>query len=59
MPFSLLEAIQDQSNKPSCIADISTETLDRIFINILMATLTTDYKKDQVHLPEILKRLRL
>jgi len=30
----------------------------RAFINLLMVALTTDYKKDQVHLPEILKRLR-
>jgi hypothetical protein len=30
----------------------------RAFVNLLMVSLTTDYKKDQVHLPEILKRLR-
>lgn len=30
----------------------------RAFVNLLMVALTTDYKKDQVHLPEILKRLR-
>ena len=30
----------------------------RAMVNILMVGLATDYKKDQVHLPEILKRLR-
>ncbi|MEY4631479.1 MAG: hypothetical protein RIQ81_1599 [Pseudomonadota bacterium] len=30
----------------------------RAFVNLLLVALTTDYKKDQVHLPEILKRLR-
>ncbi len=34
------------------------EMQHRAFVNLLMVALTTDYKKDQVHLPEILKRLR-
>jgi hypothetical protein len=36
----------------------SMEMQHRAFVNLLMVALTTDYKKDQVHLPEILKRLR-
>lgn len=38
--------------------DDFTEQAYRAFINLMMVALTTDYKKDQIHLPEILKRLR-
>lgn len=41
-----------------CFASLSAEQANKIFINLMMVVLTTDYKKDQVHLPEILKRLR-
>lgn len=41
---------------PSCRVD--AESLARLMINLSMVALTTDYKKDQVHLPEILKRIR-
>lgn len=41
-----------------CFANLSSEQAGKIFINMMMVVLTTDYKKDQVHLPEILKRLR-
>jgi len=34
------------------------ERLTRVLVNIFMVSLATDYKKDQIHLPEILKRLR-
>ncbi len=34
------------------------ESWKRLFVNIWMGLLAMDYKKDQVHLPEILKRLR-
>ncbi|RZA26299.1 MAG: DUF4159 domain-containing protein [Proteobacteria bacterium] len=41
-----------------CFSSLSSEQAGKIFINLMMVVLTTDYKKDQVHLPEILKRLR-
>lgn len=41
-----------------CFAGVTAEQANKIFINLMMVVLTTDYKKDQVHLPEILKRLR-
>lgn len=58
IPYSLIEAIRDNNRKMKCLGKNGHETAVRIFINILMVVLTTDYKKDQIHLPEILKRLR-
>ena len=57
IPYGFLNSMT--TGKPSCVnLDNYREQTVRIFINILMVALTTDYKKDQVHLPEILKRLR-
>jgi len=57
IPYGFLSSMQGQ--KPKCINQENyQEQSIRIFINVLMVALTTDYKKDQVHLPEILKRLR-
>ena len=58
IPFSLLKFLLGQSKGNSCVKNLGQEEAQRIFINILMVALTTDYKKDQIHLPEILKRLR-
>ncbi|MFW7381689.1 MAG: DUF4159 domain-containing protein [Oligoflexus sp.] len=57
-PFSLLEGLLMEMKSNSCVAQLGRERATRIFINILMVALATDYKKDQIHLPEILKRLR-
>lgn len=43
---------------PGCFSSVPQEQSLKIFINIMMVVLTTDYKNDQIHLPEILKRLR-
>ena len=57
IPYNFLDSIQN--GKPRCVSlDNYKEQSMRIFVNLLMVALTTDYKKDQVHLPEILKRLR-
>ncbi|MDE3269268.1 MAG: hypothetical protein OYH77_03175 [Pseudomonadota bacterium] len=59
MPYPLLAFLRDQpSSKHPCFTTQDRETHVRVFINLLMVALATDYKKDQVHLPEILKRLR-
>lgn len=58
IPFDFLKLISDHTVKPSCLANFSNEMAIRTFVNILMVATTTDYKKDQIHLPEILKRLR-
>lgn len=58
IPHSFVELLMDKRKSLSCMTQGSYERITRIFINILMVTLTTDYKKDQIHLPEILKRLR-
>ena len=58
IPYHFLDSVADNGKKPSCVASLSFEHAVRVYINILMVALTTDYKNDQVHLPEILKRLR-
>lgn len=58
IPYSLVEVMSDQPRPPGCAVNGTPEKFTRIFINIMMVALATDYKKDQIHLPEILKRLR-
>ena len=58
IPYPLLAYLQDKPQQAPCLKTESREQQVRIFINLLMVALATDYKKDQVHLPEILKRLR-
>ena len=67
VPFSLTKLLADGSaeagraqspNQGSCNSSAMQEQLTRTFVNILMVVLATDYKMDQIHLPEILKRLR-
>ena len=58
IPYSILTALEDQGVREGCVASMDQERLTRIFVNILMVALATDYKKDQIHMREILKRLR-
>ena len=58
-PYSLLASLQDQPARWSCESNVAYEQQVRIFVNLLMMAFTTDYKRDQIHLPEILKRLRV
>ncbi|MBC7661432.1 MAG: DUF4159 domain-containing protein [Chitinophagaceae bacterium] len=58
IPGDFLESVTGQKGAASCFANLTQEGATKIFINLMMVVLTTDYKKDQVHLPEILKRLR-
>lgn len=58
IPYSLIESLTKSNIKKECQGELNFEGQVRIFINVLMVALTTDYKKDQIHLPEILKRLR-
>lgn len=58
VPYGFLDSILDVTRQDSCATKVTRERATRIFINILMVALATDYKKDQIHLPEILKRLR-
>lgn len=58
IPYAFLETLQDTGQSPKCDTRIEQERSYRIFVNLLMVALATDYKKDQIHLPEILKRLR-
>lgn len=57
IPYDFLESLSHRNGLKVCGQKISYERLVRIFINILMVALTTDYKKDQIHMREILKRL--
>lgn len=58
IPFAFSEAVSDGSKLPACLAGVDQEELTRVFINLLMYAQTLDYKLDQIHLPEILKRIR-
>ena len=57
VPFSLLETLKDKPILTPCGKKFNQEILTRIFINTLLVSLTTDYKLDQIHMKEILKRL--
>jgi hypothetical protein len=59
IPYSLLGQLQDVPTRWSCDGSVNYEQQVRVFVNLLMMALTTDYKRDQIHLPEILKRLRV
>lgn len=58
IPYPFLASIKDRADAPACAAPPDQERSVRIFVNLIMVALATDYKKDQIHLPEILKRLR-
>ncbi|MEZ4741754.1 MAG: DUF4159 domain-containing protein [Bdellovibrionota bacterium] len=58
IPYDFLSVVSDTRKLPSCENFQYSEHSVRRFINLLMVALASDYKKDQIHLPEILKRLR-
>ncbi len=58
IPHRFLEQLLDKPKSPGCDIGVDQERLVRVYVNLLMVVLATDYKKDQIHLPEILKRLR-
>ena len=58
IPDTILKRLSKSMNTDTCKGLSDNEKLLRTFVNINMVALTTDYKKDQIHLPEILKRIR-
>lgn len=58
IPYSLLNSLSDQPPSQTCMEATAKERGVRVFVNLLMVALATDYKKDQIHMREILKRLR-
>ncbi len=59
IPFSLLEVVRDEGKLPACLASgDDRKSIMQFMINVLMVALTTDYKKDQLHMKEVLKRLK-
>ncbi len=58
IPYDFLASLKDRPSPPACATPPDHERSVRIFVNMVMVALATDYKKDQIHLPEILKRLR-
>lgn len=58
VPYGFLETLLDKATPSTCAHPPDQERAARIFVNLTMVALATDYKKDQIHLPEILKRLR-
>lgn len=58
LPFNLLDTLNTTAHSDKmCQGPLNKILNQRIFINTLMTALTTDYKKDQIHMKEILKRL--
>ncbi len=58
VPYAFLDTLKDRGQPPPCQNAPDNERSVRVFVNLIMVALATDYKKDQIHLPEILKRLR-
>jgi hypothetical protein len=58
-PYSVLSILEDRASDWKCEGNVPYEQHVRIFVNLMMTAFTTDYKRDQIHLPEILKRLRV
>ncbi len=58
IPYGFIQSVRDQSAAINCSNPPDSERSTRIFVNMIMVALATDYKRDQIHLPEILKRLR-
>lgn len=60
IPFGLLDSFRAYKTDPLgsvCGQPVAFERQTRILINVLMVALTTDYKKDQIHMQKTLKRL--
>jgi hypothetical protein len=58
IPYRLTAILSDQGELGKCESVKKSEQMTRVLVNLFMISLATDYKKDQIHLPEILKRLR-
>lgn len=58
VPDDMLSILSDQSLVQKCKSKLSKFSYEKAFTNILMVALTTSYKNDQIHLPNILNRLR-
>lgn len=58
VPFDFIQSLQLNQSSKICDTYVTWEERVRILINILMVVMTTDYKKDQIHMKSILKRLR-
>lgn len=58
IPYGFLSSLLNPQIKIQCTEPPGRERNLRIFVNTLMVALTTDYKKDQIHMREILKRLQ-
>lgn len=58
VPYGFLGTLRDHGAPAACANPPDQERSVRVFVNLIMVALATDYKKDQIHLPEILKRLR-
>ncbi len=58
IPYDLVSGVADNATSNTCLDKIPRDIMKRLMVNIAMLAMTTHYKSDQIHLPEILKRLR-
>jgi hypothetical protein len=56
-PMGLITSASFLRKKKDCFAD-DQDYRNRSFVNLMYSLLTTDYKEDQLQLPELLKRVR-
>lgn len=56
-PSGLVDSVTDHGSS-GCFDSLTKQTKHRLMTNLIMVILTTDYKKDQIHIAEILKRIR-
>lgn len=56
-PVGLITSVSFLSKQPDCFAQ-DQDYRSRSFVNLMYSLLTTDYKEDQLQLPELLKRVR-
>ena len=58
VPPGFITSIADTPPPNTCFSHLSSPTKYRLMTNLIMVILSTDYKKDQLHIREILKRIR-
>ena len=58
VPPGFITSVTDTPPSNTCFSHLSSPTKYRLMTNLIMAILSTDYKKDQLHIREILKRIR-
>lgn len=57
-PAGFITAPADTPATQGCFSKLAERSTYRLMVNLIMVILTTNYKQDQIHIREILKRIR-